>query len=248
MKKILLVNNQEAFLGRNKNLLNRAGFLILTATSANEALRVHREQPVDLIISLLEMPDMGGDTLCRLVRQDSGLRQVPFIMVCYETDGQLRRTSECGANGWVTKPVHPERLLEQVGRFLRIPTRRDYRATFSATVNGRAESLLFSGMTHNISVSGMLCETEARLNHDDLLTNLLVAFDAQPIDADGRVVRREARPDGRYHYGVQFTRLADESRSRIQQIIAAPGTEILPAPASDAPTPPPLRPPLPVAI
>ena len=77
MKKILLVNHQEAFLQRNKNLLNRAGFLILTATSASEALRVHSEQSVDVVISLLEMPQMGGDALCTLIRQGSPQKQVP---------------------------------------------------------------------------------------------------------------------------------------------------------------------------
>jgi CheY-like chemotaxis protein len=221
MKKILLVNNLEAFLGRNKSLLNRAGFLILTATSAQEALRIYREQSVDLIISLLDMPEMGGDALCSSIRQDSELKHVPFILVCYETE--LERASQCGANAWVTKPVRPELLLEHVGRFLQIPARRDYRAIFNARVNGTRESLSFSGMTRNISASGLLCETATILNQDDLITNLLLAIDSHQIVADGKVVRSESRPDGMYNYGVQFTSLAPEYLEKIEQFVAAPG-------------------------
>lgn len=228
MKKILLVSNQESFLGRNKTLLNRAGFVILTTTSTREALQIYREQPVDLIISMLDMPEMGGDQLCNSIRNGAGDRNVPFVLVCYDTDDAIRRATQCGANGWLIKPVHPERLLEQVGKFLRIPTRRDYRASFTAQVAGTRETVTFTGMTHNISASGILCETDAFLDQDDVITNLFVALEPDPILADGRVVRAEARTDGLYNYGVQFTSIPQESRDKIQKLVANP-------------TPPPVR-------
>lgn len=62
MKKILLVNSQEAFLDRNKTLLNRAGFDILTAASTHEALGICRQHPVDLIIAQLDL--QGGEAIC----------------------------------------------------------------------------------------------------------------------------------------------------------------------------------------
>ena len=223
MKKILLVNNQQAFLERNKSLLDRAGFLILTAGSAKQALQIHREQSVDLIICVLQMREMGGDALCSLIRQGGEVRNVPFILICYDTEAELERASQSGANTWLTKPVRPAQLLEQVGKFLKIPARRNYRATFNAQVNGMKEAVPFSGTTHNISASGILCETEIPLNRDDLITNLLLAVDSYQIVADGKVVRTERRPDGMQNYGVQFTSLAPESRERIEQFVAAPG-------------------------
>jgi CheY-like chemotaxis protein len=222
MKKILLVNNQEAFLDRNKSLLNRAGFLILTATSAEEALRICREETLDLIIARLDLPETGGDQLCSLIRQDSDIRNVAVILVCYGTEAELKRTSECGANAVVTKPIRPEFLLEQISKFLKIPARRDYRAIFNAEVNGTRENMSFTGMTRNISVSGILCETTIHLNQDDLLTNLLLAIDSHQIVADGKVVRSISMPDGSYNYGVQFTSIAPEFRERIEQFVAAP--------------------------
>jgi CheY-like chemotaxis protein len=222
MKKILLVNSQEAFLGRNKNLLNRAGFMILTATSAKDALEIYREQSIDLIISVLDLPEIAGDTLCSTLRSGNDVRRVPFILVCYDVEAELERASQCGANAWLTRPVRPELLLEQVGKYLKIPTRRNYRATFNAKVEGTRERLQFSGMTRNISITGLLCETDMQLVQDDLITNLLLAIDSHQIVADGKVVRTEIAADGTYKYGVQFTNLSPESRDRINEYVSAP--------------------------
>jgi DNA-binding response OmpR family regulator len=219
MKKILLVSHKEAFLERNRTLLSRAGFLIFTATSAQEALRSYREQPADLVISMLNMPETGGDSLCSAIRSGTINSGVPFILVCYDTDCALSRARACGADSWLTKPVHPERLLESVAKFLRLPTRRDYRAIFSAKVQGMRETLSFSGMTHNISASGILCETATHLNDNDVITNLFLAVDSEEIVADGKVVRSEPRADGMYNYGVQFTSIASRSRDTIERFV-----------------------------
>lgn len=220
MKKILLVNNKEAFLDRNRSLLNRAGFLILTATSAEEALRTCRDQAVDLIIALLDLPETGGDLLCSLVRREPELKNIAIILVCYATAAELERASNCGANAVLTKPVRPELILEQAGRFLKMPARRDYQADFRARVSGARKSSPFSGKTLNISTAGILCETVTPLRQDDLLTDLLLEIDSQRIVADGKVVWSESMPDGNYNHGVQFTRLAPESRERIEQFVA----------------------------
>jgi len=205
MKKILLVNNQEAFLDRNKSLLNRAGFLILTASTASEALQISREQRVDLI--------------CSLIRQDSELRNVSIILVCYQSEEE--QASNCGANAVVTKPVRPEQLLKLVEKFLGIRARREYRAALHARVEGTRGSLEFSGVTRNISASGMLCESDLPLNKGDLLRNLSFIIDAGRIDTDGKVVWYAVLPDEKYGYGVQFIGLASELREKIEQFVAA---------------------------
>jgi CheY-like chemotaxis protein len=219
MKKILLVNNQEAFLDRNKGLLNRAGFLILTATSANEALQICRKEAVDLIIAQLDMPGTRGDLLCSLIRQDNSLRSVSIILVCYESESDL--ADNCGANAVVTKPVRPESLLNLVGKFLGIHARREYRAVFNAKLAGSRERLEFSGMTRNISATGMLCETATVLNQNDLLSNLLFPLGSDQIVANGKVIWCGSLPDGKYSYGVQFIDLDPELRDKIVNFVSA---------------------------
>jgi len=219
MKKILLVNNQEAFLDRNKSLLNRAGFRILTATSTNEALKICRQQTVNLIIAQLDLSGSGGDLLCSLIRQDDELRNVSIILICYESEAG--QAANCGANAVLTKPVRPELLLKQVGKFLGIRARREYRATFNARVDGHQGPLIFTGMTRNISASGLLCETRIVLGKNDRLSNLLFDLDSHPIVADGKVVWAADHPDGKYSYGIEYTRMAPELRDKIEQFVSA---------------------------
>ena len=123
MKTILLVHHSRPFLERNSALLSRLGILTLTATTADEALAIFQLQPVDLVISVLDMPEMGGDALCRSIRKCETWK-VPFILVCYDFDPEVKRALLSGADACLVKPVHPELLLELVGRFLRQPVRR----------------------------------------------------------------------------------------------------------------------------
>jgi DNA-binding response OmpR family regulator len=239
MKTILLVNNQEAFLDRNKSLLNRAGFLILTAASANEALHVCREQTVALIIAGLDLPGTGGDQLCTLIRQESELKNVSIILVCYDSDAELARASSCGANAVVTKPIRPDVLLKQVEKFLGIQARREYRAEFNARVEGTRERLVFSGMTRNISASGILCETNTPLQQGELISNLFFSLNSSPIVSDGKVIWSAGMPEGKYSYGVRFLNLAPEHREVIEEFVASPSTT---EPAANLPNPVPAIP------
>jgi CheY-like chemotaxis protein len=224
MKKILLLNNQEAFLDRNKSLLNRAGFQILTATSASEALKICHDHTIALIIAQLDMPGIAGDQFCGLVRQDSTLRNVSIILVCYDSTAALERASNCGANAVVTKPVRPETLLRLVGKFLGIRARRDYRVALNARIEGARENQLFSGVTRNISVSGILCESSMQLKQNDLLSQLLFAVDSSQIAADGKVIWTSDALDGQYSYGVRFLDLAPELHEKIERFVAGPDT------------------------
>lgn len=219
MKKILLVNSQEAFLDRNKTLLNRAGFLILTASSVQEALAICREHEINLIISQLERTPAGGDLLCSLIREDSVLRNVSIILIAYAQDAEFAAC--CGANAVVTKPVRPEELLKLVGKFLEIRARREYRAVFNARVEATWGTLSFTGMTRNISASGLLCETSVLLRKNDPLSNVLFDLSGYPIVAEGTVVWSGSIPGGTNIYGVEFTSLAAERRERIEQFVAA---------------------------
>jgi CheY-like chemotaxis protein/uncharacterized protein YodC (DUF2158 family) len=216
LKKILLVNTLPTFLERNTTLLNRVGFRIYTASSAVEALQIHRTEQVDLIISLLDMPEMGGDKLCSLIRQDVVLRKVSFLLICSPFSWQIEKASHCGANAWICKPVQPELLLHEIRKLIAIPKRLDHRAS----IHGRVRCKWFSGISRNISVSGVLCETVMAIDPDELITDLSVSIGSREIVADGKVVRTVCLPDGQYNYGVQFIGLASDYRKVIETFIS----------------------------
>lgn len=220
VKKLLVVGSSPSFLERIKSLLSKDNLIIFTAISSDEALEVHRDERVNLIISMLDMPVMGGDTLCSIIRQTDELRNVSFILVCNNDPEELDRASRCGANACVTRPLNPEVLLDTAARLLSVPPRKDYRAVLKGEVHGRKEGLYFTGITHNVCVSGIMFESDKELNEKDVITNIFVVSGSLKIVAEGKVVRSVRRGDGKFTYGVQFSNIDSEYQKAIEKYVA----------------------------
>jgi len=216
LNKILIVNNQPNFLERNEGLLNRIGFKIYIAKSAPEAMQLHREHRVKLIIAMLDMPEMGGDMLCSLIRQDPVMKKVSILLICQPTPGQVERASRCGANAWICKPLQPGMLLQEVGKLISIPTRIDHRAG----IHGIVRCKWFSGISLNISVSGVLCETDVEIDPEEIIASMSVAISSHEIVTDGKVARSVRLPNGLYNYGIQFIGLDSKHRKEIETLVA----------------------------
>jgi CheY-like chemotaxis protein len=221
MRRILLVSDSKTFHTRNTSLLEKAGFVVSSAGSAEEALENHRERKPALVISMLDLPEMAGDVLCSVIRQDEDMRKLPVILVCYDSPESVARTAACGANSWVTKPVQPQLLLQEVNRLLAYKNLREQRVPLRASVKGVQQDLFFSAVSHNISVSGLLCETDTELTADEVIKDLAIAVNSREIVTDGKVVRRVKLPNGRFRYGVQFLDLTTGARRQIGRFIAA---------------------------
>jgi CheY-like chemotaxis protein len=217
--KILIVSDTPGFLERNKRLLDRPGVRILTAASARQALKIHYKERVNLIIARLDMPEMGGDTLCSLIRKKDELRHVSFILVCNNKPAQIERASHCGANALFTRPVNPMLLRQTVAKLLSISPRRDYRAVFKACVRGKKDRC-FTAISHNISASGLLIESDKQLRENDLIKGMFVVAGSLLMVEECRVVRSVRRQDGKYDYGVRFSKIEPECQREIENYVA----------------------------
>lgn len=221
MKKILLVSTVIVFYERHKSLLNRDEFQILTATTGKEALQVHRTHRVDLIITDLNMPDMGGEELCQRVRNERELRNVSVLLICRDTADELMRVVQCSANAWITKPVDPDKLLDNIGQLLAISMRKGYRVLLKAKVGGVQNSVPFFCTSHNISITGMLIETDKRLDTGDRISCEFFLPGPHKILADGETVRSSTNADGSHQYGIRFIDLAPHYREVIEKFVAS---------------------------
>jgi DNA-binding response OmpR family regulator len=94
------------------------GFATLQAAGAHEGLRLALETRVDLILLDVDMPDMDGRELCKLMRQ-KGVR-APIIMLTGQSgDADTILGLDSGANDYVTKPFKFSVLLARVRAQLR---------------------------------------------------------------------------------------------------------------------------------
>ncbi|MEL6652293.1 MAG: response regulator, partial [Bacteroidota bacterium] len=92
-----------------------------TADNGQEALRLIEPGRYDLILSDLNMPDMGGEELISWIRaqDESQIRELPVIVLTGETDINIRdRLNTMSVEGFLTKPIQPEVLLETLADLL----------------------------------------------------------------------------------------------------------------------------------
>lgn len=96
-------------------LLTHAGYHVVTAASAPQALAAARNQKFDVVISDIGMPDMNGYQLAREMRQLPGYESVPMVAVTgYSMFDDRERSTTAGFNAHMTKPIDPRALLDLI--------------------------------------------------------------------------------------------------------------------------------------
>lgn len=119
MKKILIVEDEEAIRSFEAINLKRVGYTIVEAGSGEEALAIYDSEP-DFDIALLDisMPGMDGFTLCTELRKRS--QKLGIIMLTARTQ-EMDKISGLmmGADDYITKPFSPTELLARVDSLYR---------------------------------------------------------------------------------------------------------------------------------
>lgn len=102
-----------------KGILSLSGYDVLGITEPAQALTALVRQKPAAILMDVNMPDIDGYELCSMLRQSRQLRDIPIIMLTGR-DGILDRirAKTLGVNYYLTKPFHPEHLVESIGKVL----------------------------------------------------------------------------------------------------------------------------------
>ena len=130
-KKILVVDDDPEALELIRFNLKRAGFAIGTAANGVEALKKVCSLLPDLVLLDLMMPELDGFAVCEILRRDPATNALPIIIVS-AVAGEMARFAGLGsgANGYITKPFSPKKLVAQVEEAL----------SCKATTPGRAST------------------------------------------------------------------------------------------------------------
>ena len=92
---------------------------VLLADQAAEALKILNEQPVELLLLDLTMPEVDGLQFCKTIRQIPKFQNLPIVMVTAR-DGLLNKAKGhlAGTSKYLTKPFKPDELREVVGQYI----------------------------------------------------------------------------------------------------------------------------------
>lgn len=112
MKRIMTVDDSATIRQMVALTLRDAGYEVIEAVDGRDALERLARESVDMLITDLNMPNLDGVGLIRVVRQHQANRFIPIIMLTTEShDSKKQEGKAAGASGWIVKPFKPEQLL-----------------------------------------------------------------------------------------------------------------------------------------
>lgn len=119
--RIMLIDDNEQNLELLLAYLEDLGATLVTALDGMEAIdAIEREIP-DLILLDVMMPRMSGFQVCAKIKGDPATRDIPVVMVTALNEvADIERAVECGADDFLTKPVHKLELVTRVKSLLRV--------------------------------------------------------------------------------------------------------------------------------
>lgn len=126
---ILIVDDE----GYNRNLLEvmltPENFQLKTAANGREALRMIADEPPDLVILDVMMPEMDGYQVAAKIKSDALTKNIPIIMLTALGDHDSRmRGLTAGAEDFLTKPVNRAELCVRVRNLLRLKANSDFQS------------------------------------------------------------------------------------------------------------------------
>ena len=117
---ILAVDNSPVNLSLVRNTLGPFGYKVITAATVHEALALARQNPPDLILSDLHMPDADGYDFFDAVRTEPNLKSIPFVIISSTIwpESDLSHTLSIGVNRFILRPIDPQQLVAEIGACL----------------------------------------------------------------------------------------------------------------------------------
>lgn len=118
-KRILVVDDDENILNLERTILEQKGFDVTGAAGGAEALALLAAKTFDLVLLDVMMPEIDGFTVCRKIKEDPRLKDIPVIFLTAKGGGEaLAEGFESGAVMYINKPFTANKLLTIVNTML----------------------------------------------------------------------------------------------------------------------------------
>ncbi len=118
-QKVLIVEDNELNMKLFNDLLTAHGYDTLQTSDGNEALALARRHHPDLILMDIQLPEISGLEVTRLLKEDKDLQLIPVIAVtAFAMKGDRERIRGGGCEDYIAKPISIAGFLQTVERFL----------------------------------------------------------------------------------------------------------------------------------
>jgi twitching motility two-component system response regulator PilH len=117
MAKLLVVDDSATERNHLRDMLIRAGHVVITATSGRQAMALAQSEHPDLVFMDIVMEDLDGFHATRSLREDPDTGGIPVVVVSSKNQKADKMWAQLqGARGYVVKPFSAEEILGHVER------------------------------------------------------------------------------------------------------------------------------------
>ncbi len=118
-KTILIVEDNELNMKLFNDLLQAHGYNTLQAKDGRVVVELTRKNRPDLILMDIQLPEISGLEITKMLKADDDLRSIPVIAVtAFAMKGDEQKIRNGGCDGYIAKPISVASFLQTVSRFL----------------------------------------------------------------------------------------------------------------------------------
>ncbi len=150
---ILVVDDNKENLKVVSNFLKAEGYQIALSLNAEDAWNILEDNKIDLILLDVMMPGMDGFTLCRQLKEDLRLKEIPVIFLTAKTEtSDLVEGFSSGGVDYITKPFQKEELIARVNNHVALAHARKEIMKQAEQIRriNRTKDRLYSVIAHDI--------------------------------------------------------------------------------------------------
>jgi DNA-binding response OmpR family regulator len=116
---ILIVDDEEDVLDLLQLVFETSGFEVRRAATGKSAVSIAYEEPPDVVLLDVMMPEMDGWQVLRTLKGDERTRNVPVVMLSARAERRDKMIGlQEGAEGYIAKPFSPAEVVREVQSFL----------------------------------------------------------------------------------------------------------------------------------
>ncbi len=119
MKTVLVIEDKVDNMELISLILEKNGYKVLKTETGQQGFDMALETRPDFIILDIQLPDIGGTEVLRMIRSSEIGNSIPVIaMTSYAMSGDREKLISAGCDGYIEKPIDPMRVIEQIKKII----------------------------------------------------------------------------------------------------------------------------------
>jgi len=117
--KVLIVDDDDLNREIMEAFLSLNGYYVLIAGNGARAIELSQAEQPDIIVLDLRLPDMSGLKVIEVLRNNTGTKEIPILMITGMSDPKIRQQAlQAGVNGYMQRPFDGDDFVSEVDALL----------------------------------------------------------------------------------------------------------------------------------